>query len=102
MFEPYNAKFTFLESDNPVTITAILDRQQTSYSTVETTSLGSTNLVIPALPFNLGGTGYKIDSIALLKLGLCNELQFQLRGTGNWTLAKILCSAFSVRAQQNE
>lgn len=101
MFWPYSAKFTFLESEEDVTITAILDRAPTSIETVQTTSLFSVNLVIPSLPFDLGGTGYKIDAVALQKTGLCNELQFQMEGIGNWTLAKILCSAFSVRAQAN-
>lgn len=101
MFGPYNGKFTFLESDNPVTISAILDRLTTSISSFETTSLPHTDLVIPSLPFNLYGAGYVIVPVALQRVGLCNELQFQMEGNGNWTLAKILCSAFSVRAPAN-
>jgi hypothetical protein len=98
---PYNAQFTFLESEDPVTITAIIDRQLSSIRKVETTSRGTVNLPIAGLPFDLGGTGYKIAAIALAKVGLCHELQFKMEGTGNWTLAKILVSAFIVRAQAN-
>jgi hypothetical protein len=98
---PYNAQFTFLESEDPVTVTAVIDRQESSIRMIETTSLGTVNLVIPALPFNLGGTGYKVAAVALQKIGLCRELQYKMEGTGNWTLAKILTSAFIVRAPAN-
>jgi hypothetical protein len=98
---PYNAKFTFLESEEDVTITAVVDREPTAIETVATTGPPQTNLTIPALPFDLSGIGYVIQSINLQQLGLCNELQFEIEGTGNWTLAKILCSAWSVRADVN-
>jgi hypothetical protein len=99
---PYNAQFTFLESEDEVTITAVLDREPSAIETVATTGPPQTNLTIPALPFDLSGIGYVVQSIALQKVGLCNELQFDMEGTGNWTLAKIYCSAFSVRAQPNK
>ena len=102
MVEPYNAKFTFLESEDDVTITPIVDREDSGQTTVTTTGPPQTNLTIPALPFDLSGIGYVIQPIALQRLGLCNELQFRFDGTGNWTLAKILCSAFSVRAAANK
>jgi hypothetical protein len=98
---PYNAQFTFLESEDPVTVTAIIDRQLSSIRNVQTTSLTSVDLAIAALPFDLSGTGYKIAAIALQKIGLCSELQFKIEGAGNWTLAKILASAFVVRALPN-
>jgi len=98
---PYNAKFTFLESEEDVTITAVVDREPTAIETVTTTGPPQTNLTIPQLPFDLSGIGYVIQSINMQRLGLCNEVQFEIEGTGNWTLAKILCSAFSVRADDN-
>jgi hypothetical protein len=99
---PYNAQFTFLESEDEVTITAVLDREPSAIETVATTGPPQTNLTIPQLPFDLSGIGYVIQSIALQRVGLCNELQFDMEGTGNWTLAKIYCAAFSVRAQPNK
>jgi hypothetical protein len=99
---PYNAQFTFLESEDEVTITAVVDREPSAIETVTTTGPPQTNLTIPQLPFDLSGIGYVVQSIALQRLGLCNELQFELSGTGNWTIAKIQCSAFSVRAAANK
>ena len=99
---PYSVKFTFLESEEDCTITAVVDREPTAIETVRTTGPPQTNLTIPQLPFDLSGIGYVIQNLNLQRLDLCNELQFQLSGIGNWTLAKILCSAFSVRADANE
>jgi len=99
---PYNAKFTFLESEDDVAITAIVDRESTAKKIVATTGPPQTNLTIPQMPFDLSGIGYVIQPIALQRLGLCNELQFKMDGIGNWTLAKILCSAFSVNAPANK
>ena len=99
---PYNAQFTFLESEEDVTITPIADRSLSAVTIVQTTGWPTTNLTIPQLPFDLSGVGYVVQPIALHRVGLCSELQFQLNGTGNWTIAKIVCSAFSVRAIANE
>jgi hypothetical protein len=101
MDNPYNGSFTFLESVDQCTITPILDRAFSSAKTVTTTAWPTTNLTIPQLPFDLSGIGYVVQAIALQRLGLLNELQFLMEGTGNWTLAKIVCSAFLVRAQPN-
>jgi len=91
---PHSARFQFLESEDPVTITAIADRAAEVAKRDVATTAYLLSLTIPSFPFDLDIEGYKIQPIALLKTGICTELQFRLEGTGNWTLYQILASAF--------
>ena len=92
--QPHSAKFQFIESDDPVDITAWGDR------TIELVKVNSvTNnyllvLTIPGFPFDLDKTGYYNLPLSLSGCGICNELQLELRGVGNWTLYQIKAAAF--------
>jgi len=93
-FRPHSARFQFLSSVDPVTITAIADRIGEVAKRNVATSDALLSLPIPNFPFDLDREGYKIQPIGLLKTGICTELQFALEGTGNWTLFQIKASAF--------
>jgi hypothetical protein len=92
---PHSVRLRFIESDDPVDITIWGDRtielRKDNYPT--TTSLLS--LPIPGFPFNLDVTGYKNVPIALMASGICTELQVELSGPGNWTVAQIKASMLS-------
>jgi len=93
-FRPHSVRLQFLDSDDPVTVTALGDRAaELIKKDVATTSYLLT-LTIPSFPFDLDIAGYKIQPIALLATGICSELQIRLEGTGNWTLYQIKASAF--------
>jgi hypothetical protein len=91
---PHSARFQFLESTDPVTITAIADREAETAKRAVATSASLLSLTIPSFPFDLDTEGYLIQVLALLKTGICTELQFRLEATGNWTLFQIMASAF--------
>jgi hypothetical protein len=91
---PHSARFQFLESEDPVTITALADHGAELTKRNVATSSYLLSLTIPGFPFDLDIEGYKVQPIALLKTGICSELQFEIDGTGNWTLFQIMASAF--------
>jgi hypothetical protein len=91
---PHSARFQFLDSQDPVTITAIADRRGEISKRSVATNNYLLSLTIPSFPFDLDVEGYKIAPLALLKSGICSELQFRLEGEGNWTLYQIMASAF--------
>jgi hypothetical protein len=91
---PHSARFQFLESEDPVTVTAIADRNIQLIKQILDTSGYLLSLTIPGFPFDLDTEGYKQAAIGLLGVGICTELQFELEGTGNWTLYQIKASAF--------
>jgi hypothetical protein len=91
---PHSARFQFLESVDPVTVSVIADRTIELLKRTLDTSGYLLSLTIPGFPFDLDVEGYKNAVIGLLGTGLCNELQFEFEGTGNWTLYQIKASAF--------
>jgi hypothetical protein len=92
--QPYRSDVQFLESLDPVQITVWADRTiQIAQRTVETTTY-LLSLTIPGFPFDLDREGYKVVPISLLGIGLCNEMQLEFDGTGNWTLYQIECAAW--------
>jgi hypothetical protein len=91
---PHSGRFQFLDSVDPVNITALADRKvQVANRTFQTTGY-LLSLTIPGFPFDLDTGGFVIQVMGLLKTGICHELQFQLQGTGNWTLYQIKAAAF--------
>lgn len=93
---PHSARFQFLESEDPVTVTVIADRFIELVRRDLTTSNYLLSLTIPGFPFDLDTEGYCNQVLGLLSAGICTELQFHLEGTGNWTLYQIKTSAFEV------
>src|SRR6266403_14198 len=92
---PHSARFQFLESNDPVDITVIADRMIELVKRNTPTNNYLLSLPIPRFPFDLDSDGYKNVAIGLLSVGICNELQFLLEGTGNWTLFQIQVAAFT-------
>ena len=91
---PHSVRFQFLESIDPVNVTVVADRTiELTKQTLDTSGL-LLSLPIAGFPFDLDVEGYKNAVIGLLGIGICNELQFQLEGTGNWTLYQVKASAF--------
>lgn len=94
LIRPHSARFQFLESEDPVNVTVIADRTIELVKQTLDTSGYLLSLTIPGFPFDLDIEGYANKAIGLLGTGICNELQFELEGTGNWTLYQIKASAF--------
>ena len=96
--QPQSAKVQFVESDDPVDITVWGDR------TIELTKINTpTNnyllvLTIPGFPFDLDKTGYYNLPLSLSGCGICNEVQLEFSGTGNWTLYQFKVAAFEAMA----
>jgi hypothetical protein len=91
---PHSARFQFLSSVDPVTVTVIADRAVELMHRDLDTNPYLLSLTIPGFPFDLDIDGYVIRTIGLLKTGICTELQFKLEGTGNWSLFQIKAAAF--------
>jgi len=51
-------------------------------------------LTIPGFPFDLDKTGYYNLPMSLMNVGICNELQVELSGIGNWTVYQMKLAAF--------
>jgi len=96
---PHSGRFLFLDSVDPVTVTVIADREQELVKRNISTNPYLLSLTIPNFPFDLDTEGYVNRIIGLLKTGICNEIQFELEGTGNWTLYQIKASAFESMPQ---
>jgi hypothetical protein len=88
--------FKFLESEEDVDITVILDRTIRPLTFNSPTSGYLLQLTIPALPFDLDVSGYYNSAISLMGVGFCDELQVELVGTGNWSLFQIKASAWEI------
>jgi hypothetical protein len=92
--QPHSAKLQFLESEEDVTITVIVDRTIEPITTVSATSGALLQLTIPGLPFDLDLTGFYYCPLSLLSIGICNELQIQIEGDGNWTIFQVKVAAW--------
>jgi hypothetical protein len=92
--QPHSAKLQFLESEESVDVTVIVDRTIEPLTLESVTSGALLQLTIPALPFDLDTTGYYYLPISLLSIGICSEIQIQLAGEGNWTLFQLKLAAF--------
>ena len=91
---PHSARFQFLESVDPVTVTVIANRSSELTRRSLDTSNYLLSLTIPGFPFDLDVEGYKNATIALLGVGICTEFQFQFDGPGNWSIYQIKTAAF--------
>lgn len=93
-FQPNSALVQFLESADPVDITLIADR--TIDITKVNTPTGQSGLTLPisGFPFDLVEQGYYNRPMALAHFGICNEVQLEFEGEGNWSLSQIKLTAY--------
>jgi hypothetical protein len=92
--QPASVRLQFLESEEDVDLTVILDRTIEPLTRSSPTSGSLLQLTIPSLPFDLDVTGYYNLPISLIGTGICNEVQIQIEGTGNWTLFQMKVAAW--------
>jgi hypothetical protein len=92
--QPYAGRLQFLDSEENVDITVVVDRTVEPLTLNSPTSGSLLQLTIAQLPFDLDTSGYYYLPISLLSIGFCAELQFKLAGSGNWTLFQIKLAAF--------
>jgi hypothetical protein len=92
--QPMMAKLQFLESEDDVTVTMVVDRTIETLVTDTPTSGTFLQLPIPGLPFDLDQTGYYNLPLSLMSISACNEIQVELEGVGNWTLFQIKVAAW--------
>lgn len=92
--QPHSAKIQFLESDDPVNVTAWGDRTIELVRANSVTNNFLLVLTIPGFPFDLDKAGFYNLPLSLSGCGICNELQIELDGTGNWTVYQIKAAAF--------
>ena len=97
--QPYNALIQFLESHDPVDVTVIADRTVKLVDYSSPTGQQGLTLPIPGFPFSLTEQGYYNLPLGLNFLGVCNELQLEFSGTGNWSLAQMKVNAFDAAAE---
>jgi hypothetical protein len=94
LIEPHSALLQFLESEDPVDITTWADRTIQLKRQNTSTNNYKLSLTIPGFPFDLDREGYYLLPMSLSYLGVCNEIQIELEGEGNWTLFQIKATAF--------
>lgn len=92
--QPHSAKIQFLESVDPVSVCAILDRTIELEEVDTPTGQQGLTLPIPGFTFNLTEQGYFNFPMSLAGAGLCSEIQIELEGEGNWSLYQIKLTAF--------
>ena len=92
--QPHSAKLQFLESDDPVDVTIWADRTIQLLKKNSPTNNYKLSLTIPGFPFDLDREGYYNLPLSLMSVGICNELQVQLSGEGNWTIYQMKLTAF--------
>lgn len=92
--QPHTALVQFLESNDPVDVTVIADR--TIQLRKVNTPTGETGLSLPinGFTFDLTEEGYFNLPMSLANVGVCNEVQIELEGTGNWSLYQLRLTAF--------
>ena len=92
--QPNSALVQFLESEDPVDVSIIADR--TIQLTRRNTPTGQQglSLPIPGFTFNLTEQGYYDLPLAMNHFGICNEIQLDFQGTGNWSLYQLKLTAF--------
>ena len=92
--QPHSAKIQFLESDDDVDITIWGDRTIRLLDASSPTNNYLLTLTIPGFPFDLDKTGFYNLPLSLMASGICNELQVELAGIGNWTVFQMKMAAF--------
>jgi hypothetical protein len=92
--QPHSAKIQFIESDDPVDVTVWGDRTIELVKKNTPTNNYLLSLTIPGFPFDLDKTGFYNFPLSLSGTGICNELQLELSGTGNWTVFQMRVAAF--------
>jgi hypothetical protein len=100
--EPYNMRFRFNDSTAPVQLDILTDLQ-TTLSFNPSLSTTTKKLQLPHnLPWNLDYEGDAYQPVNIQgPAGVCNEVQAQLTGTGDWRLQKIDATAFVSRPLDN-
>jgi hypothetical protein len=97
--QPYSVLIQFLESNDPVGITVIADRTVKLSDYNSPTGASSLSLPISGFPFDLTEQGYFNLALGLSFLGICNEVQLELEGVGNWSLYQLKLAAFMAAPQ---
>ena len=92
--QPHSVKIQFLESVDDVTVTILVDRYSEVLKTVSQTSGSYLVLPIAAIPFDLDVIGYFYLPLSLMSVGICDEVQVQLEGDGNWTVFQVRLAAY--------
>ena len=92
--QPHSAKIQFIESDDPVDVTVWGDRTIELVKKNTPTNNYLLSLTIPGFPFDLDKTGFYNFPLSLSGTGICNELQIELSGEGNWTVFQMRVTAF--------
>jgi hypothetical protein len=92
--QPNSALVQFLESEDPVDINILADRTIRLTKRNTPTGQRGLSLPIPGFTFNLTEQGFYNLPMALNHFGVCNEIQMELEGTGNWSLAQIKLTAY--------
>ena len=92
--QPYSAQIQFVESDDNVDVTIWGDRTIRLLDKSSPTNNYLLSLTIPGFPFDLDKTGYYNLPISLSGSGICNELQVEFSGPGNWTVYQMKLAAF--------
>ena len=92
--QPHSAKIQFIESDDPVDVTVWGDRTIELVKKNTPTNNYLLSLTIPGFPFDLDKTGFYNFPLSLSGTGICNELQIELSGEGNWTVFQMRVAAF--------
>jgi hypothetical protein len=98
--QPHSAHIQFIESDDPVTVTAWGDRTILLTEADTPTNNYLLSLTIPGFPFDLDKTGFYNFPFSLSGCGICNELQIGLSGPGNWTVFQMRVAAFEAMPLQ--
>jgi hypothetical protein len=92
--QPNSALIQFLESNDPVDVNVIADR--TIQLTKRNTPTGQQGLTlpIPGFTFDLTEQGYYNLPMSLANFGICNEIQLEFAGAGNWSLYQVKLTAY--------
>ena len=98
--QPHSAKIQFIESDDPVDVTVWGDRTIELVKKNTPTNNYLLSLTIPGFPFDLDKTGFYNFPLSLSGTGICNELQIELSGEGNWTVFQMRVAAFEAMPLQ--
>jgi hypothetical protein len=99
---PYNVILEFFESDQPFTLDAIRDASLVQNMFTGPTVNSGLSIPIPIIPFDIGVPGFKKTAVGIMDVGPCTQVQFKLRGSGNWTILGLTTSAFADYPLKNE
>ena len=92
--QPHSAHIQFIESDDPVDVIIWADRTIDLVRKNTQTNNYLLTLTIPGFPFDLDKAGFYNFPLSLSGCGICNEMQIELSGPGNWTVYQMRVVAF--------